>query len=235
MKKTTILPALLAGTMTLAGCGAGSTSTAGQGNLIGSIVNAGVSGIVNQGGNAGNETSNTETQSSGILGNLLSGLLGANNALSQKNLIGTWTYAGSDCVFESENFLMKAGGEVASAKIEKEINTQLAKVGIKEGACSFTFNEDNSYTAKIGSRTIKGQYTLDAEKKVISMTYLGGLRTMTPHISKSGDNISILFESSKLLNLLKATSALSGNTSLKTVNSLLSKYDGLYVGMKLAK
>ncbi len=130
---------------------------------------------------------------------------------------------------------MKAGGEVAAAKIESEMSGALAKVGIKSGSCKFTFNADGTYSAVIGSRTVSGKYTLDADKKTITMTYLAGLATMEPKISKSGNTISLLFESDKLLTLLKGVSALSSNTSVKTLSSLLGSYDGLYVGIKMQK
>lgn len=132
-------------------------------------------------------------------------------------------------------FLAKAGGAIAANKIESELNTQLAKVGIKEGACSFTFNKDNTYTATIGGRTLQGYYTLDTKNKKIKMTYLAGLASMTPRITKQGNKVNLLIESSKLLMLMKGASVLAKGTSLSGISSILNNYEGMYIGLQLKK
>lgn len=137
MKKSYISLAVLAGSMMLAtSCG----TTAG-------ITNSNSS-------SSSNTTSSAIEAGASLLGNLLSGVLGG-STLSEKSIVGTWNYTGADCVFESENLLAKAGGAVAASKVKSEVNDNLAKVGIKKGACSFTFNKDNTYTANLGGRTIK--------------------------------------------------------------------------------
>lgn len=222
MKKFFFLPALLAGTLLLASCGTTSGALAGIGGLTGGTGSAANSG-------------SSETTGASFLGNLLGTLLGESTTLSEKKLAGTWNYTGADCAFESENFLAKAGGAVAAQKINSELNTQLAKVGIKQGSCSFTFNEDKTYSATIGGRHISGEYTLDATHKTVKMTYLGGLGSMTPHIALKGGKLSLLLDSDKLLNLVKTISALSNNSSIKTVSTLLGNYDGMYIGIQLQK
>lgn len=168
-------------------------------------------------------------------GSLLGQLLNNSSTLTQDDLVGTWKYQSPDCVFESENLLAKAGGEVAAQKIESRLTTHLAKVGIKRGYCSFTFNKDNTYSAVIGGRTINGNYTFDAKHKTIKMTYLAGLGSMTPKVVKHGKSISLLYESDKLMKLVSTVSKLSGSATIKTLDALLGNYDGLYVGMKLQK
>lgn len=228
MKKI-ILPALLLTAMTtFSACG-----TTGNSNVLGSLL-TGATG--NSSASATTGTGSTGTDAvGGIVGKLLGNLLGSSSALTQDGLIGTWQYTSPECVFESENFLAKAGGEVASAKIESELASALSKVGIKQGACSFTFNNDNTYSAVIAGKTITGNYTLNTTDNTITMTYLKGLGTMTPKITKSGNSVSLLFESDKLLKLISTVSSLSGSTSAKTLSSLLSNYDGLYIGMQLQK
>ena len=170
-----------------------------------------------------------------MMGQLLGNLLNSGTALTQNDLVGTWTYQTADCVFETENFLAKAGGEIAAASIEEKLSAGLEKVGLKKGSCKFTFNKDNTYSAQIGSRTINGQYTLDSANKKLTLTYLNGLGTMTPRIARNGSNISLLMDSDKLLTLVKTLSAFSSNSTLKTASELLSNYDGLYVGLQMSK
>lgn len=230
MKKITLTLAAVAGAMLLTGCG-----TTGNSSVLSSVgqslLQDAVSGITS----SSSSTSQAVSNGTSVLENLLSGVLGSSSKLTQSDLVGTWNYTGADCVFESENLLAKAGGAVAASKIESQMNTQLAKVGIKQGACSFTFNKDNTYTATIGGKTISGNYTLNSSDKTVKMTYLAGLGSMTPHIAKTGNKLSILMEGEKLLKVLKTVSAVSGSSTLSTVSSLLGNYDGLYVGMQLSK
>ncbi len=232
MKKITLSLALVAGALGLTGCGSSAGSV--LGNVGSALLSNAVSGSTT-GTTTTTTTSSSTSSTTSLLGSLLSGILGSSSSLSQSDILGTWSYTGSDCVFESENFLMKAGGEVAASKIESQMNSSLEKIGIKQGACSFTFNSDNTYTATIGGRTISGSYSLDTANKKITMTYLAGIGKMTPHIAKSGNKLSLLIESDKLLTLAKGASALSNGTAMKTVSSLLSSYDGMLVGLQLKK
>ncbi len=221
MKKNLLSVLLLAGTTLLAGCGATTQS------ILGSTAGAPAASTTQPAANSG-----------GAVGSVLESFLGAilgGSTLKQADIVGTWNYSSADCVFETENLLMKAGGEIAANKIEEKINSTLSKFGINNGKCSFTFNSNNTYSAVIAGRTIQGTYTLDTENKKITMTYLNGLGTMSPQIAKSGNKLSLLYDADKLLKLLTTVSALSGNSTANTLNSLLSSYDGMLIGMELQK
>ncbi len=167
----------------------------------------------------------------GLLGSLLSG----SKSVTQENVVGSWKFVSPDCVFESENLLAKAGGEVAAQKVEAQLSEALTKAGVKAGNTSFTFKADGTYSAVVGKQSINGNYTLDEKNHTMTLTYLGGLARMTPKVAMVGGKLSLLFEAEKLLSLLEKVSAISGNTKLKTVSSLLSAYDGLYIGLQLKK
>lgn len=223
--------AALAATLLLTGCGTTGSSL--------------LSGMAGTGTNTTTTTTSTSTatatgseSSSGLaslLGNILGAVLGSSSTLTEADLVGTWKYQSTDCVFESENLLLKAGGEAAATKIETKLNETMAKVGIATGTCTFTFNEDKTYTASFGGRTMTGEYTLDAENKKLTMTYLAGLGTMSPNIVKSGSSISLLYDADKLLSMLQTLATLSGNSSLQTLSKLASSYDGMMIGMELQK
>ena len=101
MKKMTFSLALLASMLTFTSC---STSNGSVSQGIGSA-------ILN---NAINNATNNTTTGINALGNILGNILGSSATLSEKSLVGTWKYTGSDCVFESENLLAKAGVAVAA-------------------------------------------------------------------------------------------------------------------------
>lgn len=222
--KMTMIAALAA--ITLAGCG-----SAGKSMLGGMTTGASAGATTSTASQANGE----EGGLASLLGNVLGTVLGSSKTLSQEDLIGTWNFQGTDCVFESENLLMKAGGEVAASKVESKLDETLAKFGIAVGKCTIKFNSDNTYVATISGRSLSGQYTLDAANKKITMTYLAGLATMTPNIVKSGNSISLLYEADKLLAIAQKLSAMSGNATMQTLASLASSYDGMLIGLELKK
>ena len=176
------------------------------------------------------ETANTVT-------NVLGSLLGNSMTLSKSTILGTWSYTGASCVLESDNALAKAGGTVATAKIEEKMNSYLGKVGVKEGKCSFTFAENDSCTFKVGNREIKGKYELNGEEKKIPFSFLYDRFTATAHVAYEVTSLSIVFNADKMLGLVQkvAPTAAKYSNTLATLATLIENYNGMMLGMKLKK
>ena len=215
MRKPIIMAALLS-TLLLSSCGTTSLGTQGTGLLSGA--NAGTTG-----------------GAASALGSVLTNLLGGSSAVTASDLQGTWTYRKADCVFETQNLLLKAGGEMAAAKIESQLESQLGKVGITPGACSFTFNSDGTYVATIGQYNLTGNYTLNTKSNTLTMTYLAGIGRISPKVVKTDASISLLFEGDKLLSMVQKVGKLSSNSTVSSLSSLINSYDGMLVGMQLSK
>lgn len=139
---------------------------------------------------------------------------------STADMTGTWSYTGSAIEFESDNLLQKAGGAVAATAAEKKLDEQLAKVGIKAGQMSFTFNADSTFSAKVGQKSMKGSYSYDAS---------------TQKVNATSTTMDLLFESDKLLKLITFLSSKSSNSTLKSIGSLANSYDGMMLGFSLQK
>lgn len=215
MRKPIIMAALLS-TLLLSSCGTPSLGTQGTGLLSGA--NAGTTG-----------------GAVSALGSVLTSLLGGSSAVTASDLQGTWTYRKADCVFETQNLLLKAGGEMAATKIESQLESQLGKVGITPGACSFTFNSDGTYVATIGQYNLTGNYTLNTKSNTLTMTYLAGIGRISPKVVKTGASISLLFEGDKLLSMVQKVGKLTSNSTVNSLSSLINSYDGMLVGMQLSK
>lgn len=188
---------------------------------------------------AGNtQTSSTSAAAqigSGILSSLIGNVIGT-PTLKKANLIGTWNYSSSDCKFESENLLQQAGGEIAAKTIENKLNDLFGKVGIKQGALSFTFNEDGSYQMGIGGRNISGTYTLDEATGTLTMVGMFGITKSEAIVTfNSTNSISILYDATKLMQVLNAFAAQSGNATVQSISSLIGSYNGLRIGFELTK
>ena len=150
------------------------------------------------------------------------------------DMTGTWKYSGSAIEFESDNLLQKAGGAAAAAVAEKKLDEQLAKVGIKDGQVSFTFNADSTFTSTVGKRTMTGTYSYDATDKVVHLRYFK-LLNMNAKVNCTSTNMDLLFNSDKLLKLIAFISSKSSSTTLKTISSLADSYDGMMLGFALKK
>ena len=153
---------------------------------------------------------------------------------STADMTGTWSYTGSAIEFESDNLLQKAGGAVAANAAENKLNEQLARVGIKEGQMSFTFNTDSTFTAKVGAKSIKGTYSYDASTQNASLKFMK-LIPLNAKINCTSANMDLLFNSDKLLKLITLISSKSNNSTLKTIGSLANSYDGMMLGFTLKK
>lgn len=156
------------------------------------------------------------------------------SATSTLDLTGTWKYKGSACALESDNIIKKAGASLATSTLEKKLDTKFANVGIKSGACSFTFSKDSSFVTKIGKKSYSGTYSYDKSNGTLVMTYLK-LMNMNASVKANGDNVSLLFDANKLVKLITYLSKTSSKTSLQTLSTLLNSYDGAKVGFKLEK
>ena len=170
-----------------------------------------------------------------MLENLLGNVLGASKKLSKESILGTWNFQSSACVFESQNLLMKAGGELAASRLEEKVNAAMQRVGITQGSCSYTFNEDGTFASVMFGRTLKGTYKLDAENKKITMFYLGGIMQSTAQVALFNNKLSLLYDSDKLLKVVNTMSALSGSSAAKALTQILNAYDGMLIGMELTK
>ena len=145
------------------------------------------------------------------LKSILSGVAKAvvgNKATTASSIIGTWTYSGPECQFESENLLAKAGGEMAAKEVEEKMIAVYNKVGMNN--IRYTFNEDGTYSYQMKKRTVTGSYVFDDAAKTITMTGKLGLKTVAGAASKV-------------------------NSTAATINSVAEAYDGLMLGFELKK
>ena len=150
---------------------------------------------------------------------------------STADMTGTWSYTGSAIEFESDNLLQKA---VAATAAEKKLDEQLAKVGIKAGQMSFTFNADSTFSAKVGQKSMKGSYSYDASTQKVNLKF-AKLIGMNAKVNATSTTMDLLFESDKLLKLITFLSSKSSNSTLKSIGSLANSYDGMMLGFSLQK
>jgi len=183
----------------------------------------------------GSTTSESTSNSSGkdIISSLTS-IFSSKKQASEENLVGTWVYEEPAIVLSSSNILASAAAKVAENKIEKELATQLGKLGIKEGAMSITLNSDKTFSEKIGSKTLSGTWTVENSKLV--MTY-SSIKKVSLTTQLSGSELMLVVDASKLISLFRTigNAASNVNSKVKLLNTLMKNVNGIQAGLTLKK
>ena len=184
--------------------------------------------LVKSGVNAVSKSASTSDLVSG-----LTSVFSSKKVATVEDLVGSWTYTEPAVVFTSSNLLKSAGGKMASATIEKNLQTQLSKVGITKGKLKMNFTKDGKFTQTVARKTLKGTFTVNGKSVVLK--YAGQVKQVIGTTQVDGNNLLIVMDVSKLLGYMKTLGALSSNQSLKTATSLLGSMDGMLCGLRLNK
>ena len=194
------------------------------------IVLAAVAMIVTSCGTQGNILG--DILQGGTLGNVIISVIGAQKVTAQ-DLIGAWNYSGPGCAFTSENLLAKAGGEVAATRIKEKALPYYQQIGITSQNTNITFKQDGTYSATFRGTPMSGKWTYDEASSKVTLQSM--LLTINCYAKRNYTGIGLLFESSKLLTILQAMAAMSGNQNIQAVGEISKTYDGLRLGFDFSK
>lgn len=190
-------------------------------------------------GNLGGNSSQTTTSGNGggnTLGNILEGVFSSSN-ITVQDLAGVWTSNGPAVCFQSENMLKKAGGIAAAAMVEKELSPYYSKLGLN--GTVITIQTDGTFSMKTKMLTLNGTITQSTKGKGVfdfNFTLLGmKLASVTTYAEKTSKTLNIMFDASKLKNLLSAVSKVVNIKTLSAITKILDMYDGLCVGFRTEK
>lgn len=183
------------------------------------------------------DNSSASTALSGLQG-LVEGLISKSN-LKEADLVGSWGYSGPAVAFQSSDLLKKAGGAAASGVIESKIAPYYEKAGLNNLVA--TFNTDGTFKFQLKRGALSGTYQVDPESEtgdfLFQFTAVGKIPVgkVAAHVEKAGNKLTITFDASKLITIVNAVASVSGQSTLKSVASLLNSYDGLKCGFELTK
>lgn len=202
---------------------ASTSATSNAGSAVAGILGAVLGGNSNSSSSAG----------SSIINGILNNVIGSGTFSKQDLCAHTWKYSKPGCAFTSENLLAKAGGEIAANKVEEKLGEYYSKFGFSGSNTYFTFNTDGTFAAKIDGKSWQGNYTFDEKTHAIQMK--GLLLSMSGYATKTTNGISLLFDQTKLLNLIKTMGALKGSSTLSAIGTIANNYDGMRVGFEMTK
>ena len=199
------------------------STTSNAGSAVAGILGAVLGGNSNSSSSAG----------SSIINGILNNVIGSGTFSKQDLCAHTWKYSKPGCAFTSENLLAKAGGEIAANKVEEKLGEYYSKFGFSSSNTYFTFKTDGTFAAKIDGKSWQGNYTFDEKTHAIQMK--GLLLSMSGYATKTTNGISLLFDQTKLLNLIKTMGALKGSSTLSAIGTIANNYDGMRVGFEMSK
>jgi hypothetical protein len=192
-------------------------------------------------------SANAQSNLGGILGNL--GNLG--NVLTNAagaiysgpvSLNGTYSYNGiAVSVTSSEGgIISNLAGSAVTSGIESKADEYLAKIGVKPGAMTWTFNNtDNTFTLNVGGISIPGKYKVGDGEKTVTLTFGKSFQflDMPGTLESTMSGARMTFTSAKAMALFKKLAgALSQSSSqISSIAKLADGYDNYRIGFKLSK
>ena len=160
----------------------------------------------------------------------------ADSAPSYDKLLGTWYYSSPAIRLATENEVMSS---VASSAVTSSLESKLVKayslVGLKEGATSFTFKDDNTFTAVVGKRTLSGTYVYDSATHKLTMEFSSLLKLgkLNGYAYLNGESLDIVFDCSRMMDFLVSLG--SKTSMLKGITSIANQFDSMMIGMQYNK
>lgn len=181
------------------------------------------------------------TSGNGSVSNIIEGLAGTVYS-APVSLNGTYQYNGIAVSATSSEggIVANLAGSAVTSTIESKADQYLAKVGIKPGACTFTFNNtDNTFVMKVGALSLPGTYKVGDGEKTVTLTFGKTLQffCMTGTLESSLSGAKMLFTADKTLGLLKKVAGKLGQSSseIGSIAKLADGYDNFRIGFKLSK
>ena len=196
--------------------------------------NAQLSNILkNMAGEAVNKATGNSTVGN-VAADLIGNLLGTAE-VTEKTMVGTWSYSQPCVAFESENVLASVGSSLVSTKVEKTMQNGLTKVGFTSGKVVMTLNEDKTGTIQYNGKPVNINWAVEGTDLTLTFPIIN--KGVTMNVKQTGGELQVAMKSDKLLTLLNAITEKAGtvNSSLGTLNTLTKNVKGMYMGLKFTK
>ena len=163
------------------------------------------------------------------IGNVLTNMAGAIYS-GPVTLDGSYTYNGVAVSATSNEggILTNLAGTAVTSGIESKADEYLAKVGVKPGALTWTFNKaDNSFSLQLGSLSIPGTYRVGDGERTVTLTFGKSFNflNMTGTLESTSGGARMLFTADKAMAFIKKLASVAGKASSQ-VSSISRLADG---------
>lgn len=174
------------------------------------------------------------------LGSLLNGLAGellSTSDFELQDIVGSWKYSAPAVSLEGTNALQSLGGAAATSVIENKLAPYYQKANLTN--LEMTIGEDSTFTMNAGLYKAHGTLSYSPEEglifnfKAFQSINLGKVKAQA---SKLGNNeLSLTFDVSKLREVVSKVADIAKNPTFSQLSSMLSSYEGVYIGFKLSR
>ena len=218
---------------------AGTSSSSALQGLFGKLT--GSSSQTNSSSNESSSTNNSSSSSSGLsnilgaLGGVVENLISTDN-IEISSLAGTWKYAAPAVAFKSDDLLKKAGGAAVASQVEAKLENYYKYLRLQ--SMQLTIDQAGAFTMAFNKIALSVNITKDEEGNLLfNFTVAGQINigTVKTYVTKSGDTLNVMFDVSKLMTILEKVGSYVGNSTISSITSLLSTYDGITAGFKLTR
>lgn len=193
-------------------------------------------------GKVGEVINNTENPLPS-LGDMAEDLLNGSD-INLKELKGQWIVEGSAVSFRSDNLLQNVGGSAAASIIENKLDPYFEKYGLTGSI--LTIDAEGKFALKIKGLTLTGKITKQKMSKgeqaqkgnfIFTFDNAGALAAgnVTTFITRRTNGLNIMFDATKLQDIMNAISSYANTSTAKAVSQLLNQYDGICVGFSLGR
>lgn len=166
--------------------------------------------------------------------NLVEGVFSRSD-LKVEDLTGEWISDGPAVCFQSDNMLKKAGGVAAAAALESKLEPYYKQYGLN--GATLSVDKAGNFTMKVKALSLKGTIKEVANEKGVftfSFNVMGmNIGNMKTYVQKTSGSMDIMFDATKLKQLISAIANLTGNKMAQTLGTLLDSYEGLCVGFNM--
>ncbi|MDE5874998.1 MAG: DUF4923 family protein [Muribaculaceae bacterium] len=201
--------------------------------LLGINANAQSLSDILRGLGGGSSTSQSSTAST--IGNLLEGIFTKTN-LSLDDLVGEYTSTGPAVTFKSDNFLQKAGGIAGAAALETKLKPYYEQYGLT--GMTLSVDSDYKFSMNVKGIRLSGTITKGSEEGTFVFNLMVAnaikLGAFTAYVQKSGKNMDLMFDATKLKQLISTVAKFTGGKLIGAMGTLLDSYDGACIGFKMS-
>ncbi|MBO7069551.1 MAG: DUF4923 family protein [Bacteroidaceae bacterium] len=204
------------------------------GIMVCSHANAQLSDVLKNVAGAAASKATGNSTAGNVVSDLVGNLLGT-TTVSDKSLVGTWSYSQPCVAFESENVLASLGSSVVSSKVETTMKNGLTKIGFTSGKVVMILKEDKTGTISFNGKGIDVNWAVEGTD--LKLTFPMIKKGVTMNAKLSGGELQVAMKTDKLMTLLNAITQKAGsvNSSLGALNSLTKNVKGMYLGLKFSK
>lgn len=156
----------------------------------------------------------------------------AAKAASAEMMVGTWVYAEPAVLVTSGNLLYKAVGDVTVGTLEKLLGQYIEKGNINQQNTSITFYENGTFVRTMAGQKARGVWMMDGEKLLLAVKNVQ-TASLTTHVD--GDQVLILADAAKIMNVMKAMGTLPDNATVKGLAKLSKSLKGIEGGFALVR